>query len=194
MKRKLSALSQHDAMALKKHLKHGSRTARTGLQSALRLGGRTAKLAAANRSLRKGISRHKTREVDLRKSDEQSKQLLKKSYHLQRHLRHLTHQLLSAQEDKRKKLRGGLQDEIAQTLLGINVRLLTLKRERANAEGFKKDIACTQRLVEESIRLINQFTRELDMDELVSSPTLEGCDAKPPTALSAADHSHEDQI
>ena len=44
------------------------------------------------------------------------------------HLRRLTHQILSAQEAERKKISHELRDEIAQTLLGINVRLLTLKR------------------------------------------------------------------
>ena len=54
---------------------------------------------------------------------------MKESWRLQKHLRHLTHQILSAQEEKRKKISRELQDEIAQTLLGINVRLLTLKKE-----------------------------------------------------------------
>jgi len=73
----------------------------------------------------------------------------------------LTHQILTAQEDKRKKISRDLQDEIAQTLLGINVRLLTLKKEAAlNAEGFKKDIASTQRLVDKSVKTIKRFARE----------------------------------
>ena len=41
-----------------------------------------------------------------------------------------------------------LQDEIAQTLLGINVRLLSLKRESSvNTGRLKNEIASTQRLV-----------------------------------------------
>ena len=58
---------------------------------------------------------------------------------LQEHLRHLTHQILAAQEDERKKISRELHDEIAQTLLGINVRLLTLKKgAAANTEASKK--------------------------------------------------------
>jgi signal transduction histidine kinase len=87
---------------------------------------------------------------------------LEESRRLQAHLQHLTHQILSAQEDKRKKISHDLQDEIAQTLLGINVRLLTLKKEAAlNTEGFKKEIASTQRLVDKSVRSIKRFAREV---------------------------------
>ena len=55
-----------------------------------------------------------------------------------------------------------LQDEIAQTLLGINVRLLTLKKEAAeNAQSFKKEIASTQRLVDKAGARIKRFAREI---------------------------------
>jgi len=127
---------------------------------------RTMDLAASNRSLKQGIVRRKTAEEALKKSGEHSKKLLEESQRLQKHLQHLTHRILAAQEDKRKKISRGLQDEIAQTLLGINVHLLTLKKEAAvNAKGFKKDIASTQRLVRESIQSINRFARELDIPQ-----------------------------
>ena len=127
---------------------------------------RTMDLAASNRSLKQGIVRRKTAEEALKKSGEHSKKLLEESQRLQKHLQHLTHRILAAQEDKRKKISRGLQDEIAQTLLGINVHLLTLKKEAAvNAKGFKKDIASTQRLVGESIQSINRFARELDIPQ-----------------------------
>ena len=122
---------------------------------------RTVDLAASNRSLQRGIVRRKTVEEALKKSQEHSKRLLEESRRLQKHLQRLTHQILSAQEDKRKKISHDLQDEIAQTLLGINVRLVTLKKDAAaNTEGFKKEIASTQRLVDKSVRSIKQFARE----------------------------------
>ena len=125
------------------------------------LGRRTVDLAASNRSLKQGIVRRKTVEQALKKSGEHYKKLLKESRRLQKHLRHLTHQILSAQEDKRKKISHDLQDEIAQTLLGINVRLLTLKKEATvNTEGLKKEIASTQRLVDKSVKTIKRFARE----------------------------------
>jgi len=123
---------------------------------------RTKELAVSNRSLKQGIADRKTVEKALKKSGEESQKLLEESHRLQDHLRNLTRQILTAQEDKRKKMSRDLQDEIAQTLLGINVRLLTLKKEAAaNARGFKKDIASTQKLVDKAGKSINRFGREI---------------------------------
>jgi signal transduction histidine kinase len=125
------------------------------------LGRRTMDLAATNRSLKQGIARRKTVEKALQRSEEHSKKLLQESHHLQKHLQQLTHRILSAQEDKRKKISHDLQDEIAQTLLGINVRLLTLKKEAGlNVLGLQKQIANTQRLVDKSVESIKRFARE----------------------------------
>jgi two-component system sensor histidine kinase DegS len=125
------------------------------------LGRRTVNLAASHRSLKQDIVQRKTAEDALKKSGKHSKTLLKESRRLQRHLQRLTHQILSAQEDKRKKISRELHDEIAQTLLGINVRLLTLKRGAAiNASGFKKEIASTQGLMDNSVKSIKRFARE----------------------------------
>ena len=125
-----------------------------------KLGRRTADLAAANRSLKQGITRRKAAEIALEKSGEHYKTLLKKALALQRHLQDLTHRILSAQEDKRKKISHDLQDEVAQTLLGINVRLLTVKQAAGhNAKSLQQEIARTQRLVDMSVKTIERFTR-----------------------------------
>jgi signal transduction histidine kinase len=122
---------------------------------------RMADLAAANRSLKQGIARRETVERALKASGEHSKTLLEESRRLQKHLQRLTHQILSAQENKRKQISHELQDEIAQTLLGINVRLLTLKKAAAvNTEALKKEIVSTQRLVDKSVGTIKRFARE----------------------------------
>jgi len=125
---------------------------------------RTVDLTASNRSLKQSIARRTAVEGNPKKSQGHSKRLLKESHRLQKHLRDLTQQILMAQEDKRKKLSHDLQDEIAQTLLGINVRLLTLKKEAAvNAEGFKKEIASTQRLADKAKQSIKRFAREISI-------------------------------
>ena len=125
---------------------------------------RTLDLAASNRSLKQGILQRQTAQRALMKSGEHSRKLLKESHDLQAHLQHLTRQILSAQEDKRKQISRDLHDEIAQTLLGINVRLLTLKKEaEVNAHGLKKEIASTRRLVNKSVKSINRFAREFGM-------------------------------
>jgi signal transduction histidine kinase len=125
------------------------------------LGRRTVDLAVANRSLKKGIARRRTIEKALKASSGHSRNLLRESYRLQKHLRHLTHKILSAQEDKRKQVSHKLRDEIAQTLLGIHVRLLSIKQEASrNAKVLQKDIASTRRLVDKSMKGIKRFARE----------------------------------
>jgi signal transduction histidine kinase len=128
------------------------------------LGRRTAELAATNRLLQKGIVRRKSVESALKKSGIHYARLLKDSLQLQEGLRLLTHQVLAAQEAERKKISCELQDEIAQTLLGINVRLVSLKQEaRSNTKGLKNGIASAQRLVVESAKSVRRFARELDI-------------------------------
>lgn len=71
---------------------------------------------------------------------------------------------MSAQEDERSKISRELQNEIVQTLLGINVRLLMLKNgAMSNTQGLKKEIASTERLVKQSVRSINRFAHDLDI-------------------------------
>jgi signal transduction histidine kinase len=122
------------------------------------LGRRTADLVSANRSLKQGLARRKIVERALKKSAGHFKKLVKESRDLQEHLRRLAHQVLAAQENNRKKLSHDLQDEIAQTLLGINVRLLTVRKAAGlNEKGLQKEIARTQLLVNKSARAIKRI-------------------------------------
>jgi len=122
---------------------------------------RTAQLVSANRQLRQGVIRRKSVECALEKSGEHYAQLLKDSLHLQEGLRQLTHEMLLSQEKEREKISVELQDEIGQTLLGINVRLLSLKQEaRVNSGGLKSEIASTQRLVLKSAKSVRQAARK----------------------------------
>jgi signal transduction histidine kinase len=143
--------THHAALKANSHLNQLTKT----------LGRRTSGLAASNRSLKQGIVRRKTVEQALKKSAGRYARLVKESRRMQEHLRHLTHQLLSTQEKRRTKISRKLHDEIAQTLLGINVRLLTLKKEATvSTKGFKKEIASTQRLVEKSVKTMSRFGHE----------------------------------
>jgi len=125
------------------------------------LGRRTVDLAASNRFLKEGIVQRQAAEQALKKSAGHSARLVKQSRRLQKRLRHLTHQILSTQESERTKISHELHDEIVQTLVAINLRLLTLKIEAtANTEGLKNEIASTQRLVKKSVRTMNRYARE----------------------------------
>jgi signal transduction histidine kinase len=130
------------------------------------LGQRTVNMAAYNRSLRQGIARSKTVEATLRKRVERYKRALMESLPLQKRLERLTHRILSAQEEKRKKISHDLQNEIAQTLLGINVRLLTIQKAAGlNDKSLQKEIASTQRLVDMSVNTIEHFALEYGKQE-----------------------------
>jgi len=125
---------------------------------------RTKELTATNRQLKRGLVRRKNVEAALKKSGIHYSKLLKDSLQLQDGLRVLTHQVLVAQEDERKKISNELQDEIAQTLLGINVRLLALKQEaRVNTKGLKNEIASTQVLVAKSAKSVRRAAREIGL-------------------------------
>ena len=125
------------------------------------LGHRTKKLAAANRQLERGVARRKIMEDTFEKRGRDHRKCLEESLQLQKHLRQLTHQVLLAQEDERRKIGRELQDEIVQTLLGINVRLLSLKQDsRSKTKNLKKQIASTQRLVVNSAKSVRRAARD----------------------------------
>lgn len=116
---------------------------------------RSEDLAVSKRGLKQGIVQRKAAEEKFKKNGADHARLLEE-------LRQLNHQILSAQENDRKKISGELHDETAQTLLGINVRLLSLKREALlNDKRLEKDIASTQRLVEKSAKTLFHLARAL---------------------------------
>ena len=137
---------------------------------------RTVELAALNLELSQEITHRKAVEEALKKSERHYSQLLEASDRLQEQLRRLNREILSAQEDERRKISRELHDVIAQTLTGINVRLAALKKEAAlNTKGLDRKIASTQRLVEQSVNIVHRFARELRpavLDDLGLIPAL----------------------
>ncbi len=126
------------------------------------LGRCTEELATSKQRVQRGAARRKVMADDFEKSGKDHDRSLEESLGLQKRLRLLTHRILAAQEDNRQKISKELQDEIAQTLLGINVRLLSLKQEaRGNAHGIKSGIAHTRKLVTSSAKAVRQMAREL---------------------------------
>jgi PAS domain S-box-containing protein len=133
-------------------------------------------LATNNRELNREIARREAMENALQKSERHQRKLLGQSRSMQEQLRHLSHQILHAQEEERKRISRELHDEIAQTLVGINVHLEALTREATdNPKGLKQKITRTQRLVEESVEIVHRFARELRptvLDDLGLIPAL----------------------
>jgi signal transduction histidine kinase len=137
---------------------------------------RTVELAAANRKLTSEISKRKAGEKALKQSERHYTQLLKESDLLQKRMRQLSRQVLSAHEDERKRISRELHDVIAHALTTINLRLTKLQQgANLDGRGLERNIASTQRLVEKSVDLVHRFARELRpalLDDLGLIPAL----------------------
>lgn len=137
---------------------------------------RTVDLAFSNQQLKQEIVQRKAAEASLKKSEQHYGLLLEQSRQMQEQLRLLSRQLLTAQEEERKRISRELHDVIAQTLTSINVRLASLKQEAlSNTKGLERSIARTQRLVEHSVNIVHRFARELRptvLDDLGLIPAL----------------------
>jgi signal transduction histidine kinase len=137
---------------------------------------RTRSLTAANRRLKIEVAQRKTAERALRLSEQSQRALLQDARHMQQRLRHLSHQVLSAQEAERKEISRELHDEIVQTLTGINVNLASLKIESGiSKRSLVKHIGYTQRLVQKSVDIVHKFARDLRptlLDDLGLIPAL----------------------
>jgi two-component system sensor histidine kinase DegS len=130
---------------------------------------RTAELMATNRQLEVALA-------STRMGEEQNRVLLQESQDMQKKLRHLTHQILTAQEEERKKISRELHDEVVQMLVGLNVELSALVHGNSPGVHHLKDkIAHTQRLVEKSVDSVHRFARDLRpavLDDLGLIPAL----------------------
>lgn len=123
----------------------------------------TLDLADSNRKLEKGIYDRKQAEAALEAGAENFRRLLKESRILERHLQNVVRKILSVNEVERWHMSLQLNDEIAQTMLGIHVRLLALKKAHTSSQAsHSKEISTIQRLVQKSAKTINSFTREFD--------------------------------
>lgn len=140
------------------------------------LQGRTAELADANERVQQEIRRRQAAEESLMTSQHHYREVLDRSRLLQEQSRHLSRQILLAQEEERKEISRELHDDIAQTLSGINVHLEALSREAtASSQGLRRRITHTQRLVTKSVDVVHRLARELRptlLDDLGLIPAL----------------------
>jgi PAS domain S-box-containing protein len=134
----------------------------TSLKQAEEAQRRLEALGLANRQLQREIVRREEVAAALTQSERYQTRLLEQSRRLQEQQRRLSHGILQAQEEERRRISRELHDEIVQTLVGISVHLAGLSREAADSPArLRRQIARTQRLVEKSVAVVHQFAREL---------------------------------
>ena len=136
----------------------------------------TVALSRTNRHLQREIARRQAGEAALKKGHKQYRALFVESQVMQKKLRQLTRQIITAQEEERKMISRELHDDVVQTLVGINVELSALsKGASVGLSAMKAKIARTQRLVENSVNEVHRFARELRpavLDDLGLIPAL----------------------
>jgi PAS domain S-box-containing protein len=119
-------------------------------------------LTASNQKLEKEIIRRQTLEQALKVSEQQ--------------LRHLSHEILHAQEEERKRISHELHDTVLQTLVGINIHLASLTPKSGDdPKNLQRKITQTQQLVEKSVAIVHRFALELRptvLDDLGLIPAL----------------------
>ena len=103
-------------------------------------------------------------------------QLLKESGLMRQAQQNLTHRLITAQEDERKRVSRDLHDVIAQSLTGINFSLSSLLTQpNTTSPDLRKKLKSTQSLIEQSIDTVHRFARDLRpamLDDLGIIPSL----------------------
>ena len=123
---------------------------------------RLAVMAASNRKLGREVTRRKTLEQALKTSERQ--------------LRQLSHEILLAQEEERKRISRELHDTVLQTLVGISAHLTSLTQNPPdNPASLRRKIKRTQRSVEASLAIVHRFALELRpavLDDLGLIPAL----------------------
>lgn len=130
------------------------------LKRALRA--RTSALSRAHRTLRHNVAKRRSTEAALKESSRHRGNLLRESNLVRDSLHLLTRKVLKAQEHQRSQISHDLQDDIAQTLIGINARLLFMRNKAGKGSaGIVDDLATTQRLVAESQRSMRAVTSRI---------------------------------
>ncbi len=142
---------------------HAMRKAREELaRTKEMLGRRTDQLATSKLRLQQGIQQRERMEIALKESGDRYARLLQESLEKQGDLRKVTHRMLTAQENERHQVSRTLQNTVAQTLLGINVRLLSIRRQaQGTSRNLKKEIASTQQVVARSARSVRRVARRV---------------------------------
>ncbi len=125
------------------------------------LAGHNEALALSNAQLEEEISMRQRTEAQLRESKDHYFELFQKAHAMEESLRDLSAQVLTAQEEERKRISRELHDEIGQALTAVNVAIARLKKHAASDTELQKRIAEAEELLASSMETVHAFAREL---------------------------------
>ncbi len=107
------------------------------------------------------ITEQKQAQDALQESKEHYMQLFREAQEMEENLRQLSHKVVTAQEEERKRISRELHDEIGQTLTAVNVCIAMLKKEAGADVRLNAKVFAAQELLEQSVATVHRFAREL---------------------------------
>ncbi len=125
------------------------------------LADRNEALASVNAQLQKEIANRERTEAELRESKDHYQSLFQQARAMEESLRALSGQVLTAQEEERKRISRDLHDEIGQTLTAVNVTVAMLKKHAAGDTAFAQKVSEAEKLLAQSMEVVHRFAREL---------------------------------
>ena len=118
-------------------------------------------LASRNAQLEEEIAEHQRAEAAIQERKDHYFQLYQNARAMEENLRELSAQVLSAQEEERKRISRELHDEIGQALTAINVTIAMLKKQAVSDPSFQRNVAEAEQLLARTMETVQCFAREL---------------------------------
>ncbi len=118
-------------------------------------------LAVRNAELEEEIAERRRAEAAMQASKDHYFELYQEARAMEADLRDLSAQVLTAQEEERKRISRELHDEIGQALTAINVSIAMLKKQAAADPSFQRNVAEAEQLLERTMETVHRFAREL---------------------------------
>jgi signal transduction histidine kinase len=118
-------------------------------------------LAQNNAELAKEIALRERSEAALREGKDRYFRLFREAQAMEENLHDLSVQVLSAQEDDRRRISRELHAEIVQALAAVNVTIALLKKQAGPNPTLQHNVAQAEQLVAHSMETVHDFAREL---------------------------------
>lgn len=118
-------------------------------------------LVARNAELEEQVAEYQNAKAAMQLRKDHFFQLYQDARAMEENLRELSAQVLSAQEEERKRISRELHDEIGQALTALNVTISMLKRQVVSDPAFQRNVADAEQLLARTMETVHGFAREL---------------------------------